>query len=90
MLASCVATMIAMYAHARDWDLGEVRVDAVYDSDSTPRHVDVRIHLPDGLSPDQLKRLRKVAETCPARRALEAGFTFGERFVIAGRERAAV
>ncbi|OAI38872.1 hypothetical protein AYO39_03380 [Actinobacteria bacterium SCGC AG-212-D09] len=82
MVASCVATMIAMYAAARDWELREVRVDAVYETDRTPRHVDLRVYLPDGLTDDQIKRLRSVARTCPARRALEAGFTFEEELVI--------
>ncbi|HEY2161232.1 MAG TPA: OsmC family protein [Solirubrobacteraceae bacterium] len=83
MVASCVATMIAMYARSREWDLGDVRVEAVYDPEPTPRHIDLRVHLPGGLTPDQLKRLRRVADTCPAKRALEAGFTFDESFVIA-------
>jgi hypothetical protein len=41
------------------------------------------VTLPDGISPEQIKRLRPVAETCPLRRSLEAGFTFEERFVAA-------
>ena len=81
MLASCVSTMIALYARARDWQLGELRVDVAYDPESMPRDVHVTVHLPEGLSPDQVRRLRRVAETCPARRALEAGFTFDEQFV---------
>lgn len=89
MLASCAATMIAMYARARGWDLGEVQVEAVYDPDSTPRHVELRVELPEGLSPDQLARLRRVADTCPAKRALETEFTFAERFVISGSASAA-
>jgi putative redox protein len=89
MLASCVATTIAVYARARDWELGEVRVEAVYDSDSTPRHVDLRVDLPEGLTPDQLVRLRRVAETCPARRALEVGFTFDEQLMTAEGSRSA-
>lgn len=82
MLASCVSTMITLYARARNWELGEVRVEVVYDSDSTPRHVEVRVYLPGGLTSDQVKRLRRVADTCPARRALEAGFTFDEELVV--------
>lgn len=84
MLASCVSTMIVMYARARNWQLGDVRVDVDYDPDSSPRQVDLRVHLPEGLTADQIKRLRRVAETCPARRALEAGFTFQETFVLDG------
>jgi putative redox protein len=83
MIASCVSTMIVLYAKARDWGLEDVRVDVAYDPDSTPRHVQVTVHLPEGLTPDQVKRLRRVAATCPARRALEAGFTFEEQVLLA-------
>ena len=82
MVASCVSTMIMLYAQSRQWELRDVRVEVVYDSEPTPRRAHVRIYLPDGLTPDQVKRLRRVAETCPARRALEAGFTFRERVVV--------
>ena len=37
------------------------------------------MHLPDGLTAEQVKRLRRVADTCPVRRSLEAGFVFDER-----------
>jgi putative redox protein len=81
MLASCVATMIAMYAQNRGWDVGETAVDVDYDTDSVPHRVRVDVHLPDDLTADQQRRLKRVAETCPARRALEAGFAFEERMV---------
>ena len=32
MVASRVSTMITIYARARDWKLGETRVEVVYDS----------------------------------------------------------
>lgn len=83
MLASCASTMITFYARARNWELGEVRVEVVYDPDTTPRHIDMRIYLPEGLTSDQVRRLRKVADSCPARRALEAGFTFDEQILEA-------
>jgi putative redox protein len=82
MLASCISTMIALYAQRRDWQLGDVRVDVTYDTEAMPRDVKVSVHLPDGLTPDQVERLRRVAETCPARRALEAGFSFEEELVL--------
>jgi putative redox protein len=85
MLASCIATTIAMYAQTRRWDIGETVVDVIYDSDSTPRRVAVEVHLPDDLTPDQQRRLEHVAETCPARRALEAGFVFEERILTTPR-----
>jgi putative redox protein len=88
MLASCVSTMITLYARTRNWELPEVRVEVEYDSESTPRRVAVHTYLPEGLTVDQVKRLRRVAETCPARRALEAGFVFDERLIVNGTEMA--
>jgi putative redox protein len=82
MLASCVSTMIVLAARARGWELGEVRVDVDYDPETTPRRVGVRVHLPEGLDEKQVARLRQVADACPARRALEAGFAFDEEIVL--------
>ncbi len=86
MVASCVATMIAMYAQNRGWDVGETAVEVDYDTDSVPHRVTVDVHIPDDLTADQQRRLERVAETCPARRALEAGFVFEERIVTPGRD----
>ena len=36
------------------------------------------IHLPDELSDEQVRRIMRAAETCPIRRAIEAGITFDE------------
>ena len=80
-LASCIATVIAMYAQNRGWDIGETAVDVDYDPNSSPRHFAIDMRLPNDLTPDQRRRLERVAETCPARRALEAGFSFEERIV---------
>ena len=82
MLASCVSTMIGMYARSRDWDLPNVIVDVEYDSTVTPRHLNVTLNLPDGLTADQIARLRRLADTCPVKRALEAGFTFTEEVAL--------
>jgi hypothetical protein len=70
------------YAQNRGWRLGNVRVDVRYDADVTPRQVEIGVHLPDGLTPDQVERLRRVADTCPARRALEAGFVFDQQLTV--------
>jgi len=82
-LAACIGTMMALYAERRDWDIGEISVDVEYDAEATPRRFDVTVYLPDDMSPDQRRRLERVAKTCPVRRALEAGSTFEERFVTA-------
>jgi putative redox protein len=78
ILAACASTMVVMYARNRGWELGEVRVDVSYDPEQTPRPVALTLHLPDGLTPDQVTRLRAVADACPVKRALESGFTFAE------------
>jgi putative redox protein len=80
MLAACASTMIVLYAQRRDWRLGDVRVDVLYEPDLSPREIEISVHLPTGLTPDQIERLRRVAATCPARRAFETGFTFDECF----------
>jgi putative redox protein len=91
-LASCVATMIGMYAATKGWDPPDVIVDVEYDTETTPRRVKVGLLVPPGLSADQVERLLRVARTCPVRRALEAGFRFEEHVEVApwpGRRRAA-
>jgi putative redox protein len=80
-LASCIATMVAMYAQKRGWEVGDTSVDVSYDSEASPRRFEIQLNLPAELSSEQLRRLERVAEGCPLRRALEAGFTFQERLV---------
>ena len=80
-LASCIATMIALYAERHGWEVGDARVEVEYDPDSEPRRFEIEIHLPAKLSEEQVRRLERVAESCPLRRSLEAGFTFEERMV---------
>ncbi len=82
MLAACASTMVVLYAQRRHWRLGEILVDVRYDAGVTPRQVEISVHLPDGLTPEQVERLTRVANTCPARRALEAGFTFDEQLEL--------
>jgi putative redox protein len=85
-LAGCIATMIAMYARTKGWDVGEVAVDVEYDNKAVPRRFRIEVRLPEGLSRSQVDRLRRVADTCPLRRALETGFEFEERIVSAPLE----
>jgi putative redox protein len=81
MVASCVSTMITLYAQRHGWKLDGLRVDVEYDAETIPRRLRICIHVPDTVSAEQLARLRHVAETCPVRRAFEAGFEFDEEFV---------
>jgi putative redox protein len=85
-LASCISTTLVMYARTKGWQLGEVSVAVDYDNHSTPRRFDVAIEIGSELTDDQLQRLMKVADSCPVRRAVEAGIEFNE--TIARREAA--
>lgn len=78
-LASCISTMVSLYAQRKGWEIGDISVDVTYDTDVTPRRFDVDVHLPAGLDEDQIKRLTNVAHTCPVRKAMEAGFEFNEQ-----------
>ncbi len=78
-LASCVSTVLVMYARTKDWDLGDVSVAVDYDHHATPRRFDVTITLTGDLTEEQLARLEKVGASCPVRRSLEAGVEVVER-----------
>ncbi|HET9093695.1 MAG TPA: OsmC family protein [Solirubrobacteraceae bacterium] len=82
MLAACASTMIATYAEPRELDVSDLRVDVEYDPTSTPRLLSVAVHAPSNFPEAQLERLRRIVDTCPVKRAFEAGFTFQERIVV--------
>ena len=72
-----------------DWRLDGLSVEVDYDTDATPRRVNVRVNLPAGLADEQITRLRRVADACPVRCALDAGFVFDEHMVVAAPDRRA-
>ncbi|MGE5274981.1 MAG: OsmC family protein [Verrucomicrobiota bacterium] len=72
-LAACISTTLVMYARQKDWDLDRVTVDIDYDHRATPRTADVAIHITGDLTPEQLRRLEKVAAACPVHRSLCMG-----------------
>lgn len=86
-LAACVSTMIMTYANARGLELSGLRVDVSYDPDPTPRQVGLVVRVPEGLTHDQTERLRRIVDTCPVKRAFEAGFSFNESIVVDGHVR---
>jgi putative redox protein len=85
-LAACISTTLVMYARTKRWELGEVSVAVDYDNRSTPRRFEVAVELGGDLTDEQLRRLEKVAASCPVRRAVEAGVEFVE--TIARRDSA--
>jgi putative redox protein len=82
MLAACVSTTLALHAERRGFRLDDLRVDVDYDPSTTPRRVELIVHLPDGLTTEQLERLQRLVAACPVRRALETGFAFNERLAL--------
>jgi putative redox protein len=87
-LAACISTTLVVYARTKSWDLGDVQVAVHYDNRSTPRRFEIAIELGGELTDEQLRRLEKVAASCPVRRSVEAGIEFVE--TIERRERASV
>jgi putative redox protein len=74
--------MITLYAQRHGWAVDGLHVEVDYEPDPTPRQLAVRVHLPGSLDAEQAARLRRVAETCPVRRAFQAGFVFDEEVVL--------
>jgi putative redox protein len=84
-LAACISTHLVMYARTKDWQLGDVSVDVVYDHRSTPRRFEIDIRLGEDLTVDQLERLEAVAAKCPVRKALAGGAEFIEHIEARAR-----
>ena|SRR5581483_9767829 len=89
-LAACVSTTLVMYARTKGWQLGTVGVSVDYDNRSTPRRFDVVVELGGDLTDDQIRRLEKVAASCPVRRSIESGAEVHESVVRAERRDALV
>lgn len=83
-LAACISTTVVMYARTKEWPLERVEVDVDYDHKATPRRFEVDVRLQGDLDEEQLARLERVAESCPVRRALEAGFELDEHVCLQG------
>lgn len=80
-LASCTAITMEMYAARKGWDLGPVEVDVEYSpaERGTPTKFDLVLRIPDGLSEEQIERLRVIAAKCPVHRTLDGEVMFNER-----------
>jgi putative redox protein len=80
-LASCTAVTMEMYAQRKGWDIGGVEVSAEFTAAERgcPTRFDIVIRLPDGLSDEQVERLRVIAAKCPVHRTLDGEVMFTER-----------
>lgn len=86
-LASCTAITVEMYAKRKGWDIGPISVDVEY----TPAErgcqtrFEMVLRLPDGLSNEQVDRLKVIAAKCPVHRTLDGEVAFDERVEIVAR-----
>jgi putative redox protein len=83
-LAACTAITVEMYADRKGWDVGDLRVEVDMEYEGpTPSAFAVTLHLPGGLSEEQLEKLRVIAGKCPVHRVLasEATVTITDRIV---------
>src|SRR6187401_201744 len=80
-LASCTAVTMEMYAQRKGWDIGGVEVAAEYTpaERGCPTRFSIIMRLPDGLSDEQVERLRVIAAKCPVHRTLDGEVMFDER-----------
>jgi putative redox protein len=80
-LASCTAVTMEMYAQRKGWDIGGVEVSAEYTpaERGCPTRFSIVMRLPEGLSDEQVKRLRVIAAKCPVHRTLDGEVMFDER-----------
>ena len=70
-LAACTATTIEMYANRKGWDVGQLEVEVEIEYDGpVPSQFTVTLHLPGGLTEEQLERLRVIAGKCPVHKVL--------------------
>ena len=77
-LAACISTMVSLYAQRRGWEIGDFRVDVEYETEAEPRELDVTVCIPESVPDDQMARLMRVVQSCPVKRAFEAGFVIHE------------
>ena len=80
-LASCTAITMEMYAQRKGWNIGPVEVDCEYQpaERGCPTRFELIMRLPEGLSTEQVDRLRTIAAKCPVHRVLDGEVMFEER-----------
>jgi putative redox protein len=82
-LASCTAVTMEMYAARKHWDLAGVEVQCEYTpaERGCPTRFKLVLRLPEGLSDEQVERLRIIAAKCPVHRTLDGEVMFDEQIV---------
>jgi putative redox protein len=79
-LASCTAVTMEMYAKRKGWDVGDIEVEARYSPSErgAPTKFEMVLRLPEGLSGEQVQKLRVIAAKCPVHRTLDGEVMFEE------------
>lgn len=79
-LAACTAITLRMYAHRKDWDLGEFRAELSSSRDEAGKLVVQRVlHATGTLSDAQWSRLLEVVERTPVTLVMREGATINSR-----------
>jgi putative redox protein len=79
-LASCTAITIEMYAHRKQWDVGDLEVEVDYELDPEGTSTfDVLLKLPASLSDEQADALGVIAGKCPVHRVLKGEVEITDR-----------
>lgn len=75
-LASCTAITIETYADRKGWDVGDLTIEVEMDGQASKGTAAfrVKLDLPEGLEPDQVDRITRIAGKCPVHKLL-AGST---------------
>ena len=85
-LGTCILTVMGIHARHRGWDLG--RAHALVRKTMTvgqPRKVaslDVDVHLPPGLKPEQIEFLKKASEDCPVSKSLSKDIVVRVNWIV--------
>jgi putative redox protein len=83
-LASCTAITIEMYVRRKGWEVGEIEVEAEYETAGRghPTEYHLTLRLPNTLTEEQQARIRAIAAKCPVHRTLHGETRFHERLEL--------
>jgi uncharacterized OsmC-like protein len=74
-LGTCVAMMLQAYCDTRGYTDGDVAVCVTLEMADNPKRVGgfaIDVELPEGIPPERMETLRRVAELCPVHETLRS------------------
>ncbi len=72
-LATCIATVIGIYAKRKGWDLRSMRIDYEKTMENNPRRIKsiaLDVWFPIEISKDEREKVKEIALTCPVHHSL--------------------